>query len=429
MRRLLFLALLIYFLIFLSLTTLTGSIIALAIPLVIYLAAGLLFGPEELNLVASRHLSAERVSSGTAVHVKLSITNNGSRLEEALIEDRFPAALEVIEGESRIFTSVERGQTVELAYTIRGRRGLYHFPGVQITASDRLNLFWRQALIEVSNRLFVLPETWQLRKVSIRPRRTRVFSGTIPARLGGAGVTLFGVREYRPGDPMHWINWKASTRSASDTFYTNEFEQERVADVGLVLDVRRRANTQSDAGSIFEHSIEATAALSESFLSDGNRVGLLLYGSHLDWTLPGYGKLQRERILRVLARATPGTSQVFDRLEHLPARFFPSHSQLVVISPLLKDDLKTLVLLRARGYQVLVISPDLVSFERASMNQGRHIDLALRTARIERRLLLSKLQEAGIVVLNWQVDIPFHQAAHAVLSRPALWFRNLDIRL
>ena len=30
---------------------------------------------------------------------------------------------------------------------------------------------------------------------------------------------------------------------------------------------------------------------------DRNRVGLLVYGRFLDWTFPGYGKVQRERIL------------------------------------------------------------------------------------------------------------------------------------
>jgi uncharacterized protein (DUF58 family) len=66
----------------------------------------------------------------------------------------------------------------------------------------------------------------------------------------------------------------------------------------------------------------AAAALVDTFLTAGNRVGLLLYSQYLSWTFPGYGKIQRERILQALARAEVGDSQVFSDLMYLPARLF-----------------------------------------------------------------------------------------------------------
>ena len=37
----------------------------------------------------------------------------------------------------------------------------------------------------------------------------------------------------------------------------------------------------------------------------------------VDWTLPDYGKVQRERILQRLASATPGESLIFGELDNL----------------------------------------------------------------------------------------------------------------
>jgi len=197
--------------------------------------------------------------------------------------------------------------------------------------------------------------------------------------------------------------------------------------VGLILDARRRSNIESEDDALFEHSVHAAASLAQVFLSDGNRVGLLIYGHLLNWTFPGYGKIQRERILQSLARAKIGESMVFNYLEYLPTRLFPGRSQIVLISPLCPDDLPTLVRLRARGYQLLVISPDPVSFEAKMLGSQPGAALATRIARLERKLLLHNLAQAGIQVVDWQVERPFDRVALASLGRTPQWYRAVGL--
>ena len=416
MKKLLLLSLLIYGLVFAGLATLNGGLLALTIPLIIYLGAGLFYRPEELRLKVTRELSAERVSPGEPVTIKLTIANEGARLDEVLVEDLIPDSLNLVDGQTRLLTPLPAGATVELAYTVSGERGAYHLPGVRVTASDDFGLFKKQAGLTAGGQFLIFPEVVRLRRVEIRPRQTRVYSGPIPTRQGGPGVEFFGVREYQPGDPLRWINSRASARHPQ-TLFINEFEQERVADVGLILDARQQSDVHSREGSLFEYTIQATAALADVFINAGNRVGLFIYGRSLDWTFPGYGKMQRERILRALANAELGSGQVFEKLEHLPARLFPARSQLVLISPLLSQDVEELTKLRANGYQLLVVSPDPITFEQKGLSQEREVVLAARLARLERALLLDKLRQAGIRVMEWQVDTPFQQAAHTALSR------------
>jgi uncharacterized protein (DUF58 family) len=265
----------------------------------------------------------------------------------------------------------------------------------------------------------------RVRHIAIRPRRTRVYAGSIPARAGGSGTEFFGVREHQPGDPPRAINWRASTRY-NETLYSNEYQQERVADVGIVLDGRKRLNDFAGGHSLFEYSIQAAASLADALLNQGNRVGILLYASYLGWTFPGYGKMQRERILHALANARTGESQVFADLDYIPTRLFPPESQIVFVSPLSEEDLKPLIQLRARGYDVLVVSPNPVKYELSYLpSSDRNVDLAGRVVQMERLLLLQKLKRANIHVLDWDVSESFDLLVKRTFRRTPVWLRTI----
>ncbi|RPI53697.1 MAG: DUF58 domain-containing protein, partial [Chloroflexi bacterium] len=336
MSRLVLLGGLIYALFLLGLGFRDGRILALALPLLVYLAAAAYYAPGEVRLTARRSFSSDRAQAGTVVEVDLEVRNDGGPLEEILVRDRLPSGVELAGGQAAALTSLDPGEEFHLRYSVCVPRGSPSFQEVEVQAGSLFALARRRTLVPAAGRILVLPRVDRMRRVPIRPLRTRGYAGPVPARQGGSGVDFFGVREYQAGDPRHWTNWRASARHPRSLF-TNEFEQERLADVGLILDARQRSDVRLGDAWLFEHAVRAAASLAATFLDDGNRVGLLVYGRSLDWTFPGYGKLQRERILRVLSGAQTGDSQVFDRLDYLPTRFFPSGSQIVLVSPVHRD--------------------------------------------------------------------------------------------
>jgi uncharacterized repeat protein (TIGR01451 family) len=425
MSRSFLLSLLTYALLLAGISTLQGEFLALALPIVTYLLVGYVQAPEQVKLEARRQLSLERASPNTNVEVTVTVTNRGAGLEEVVLEDLLPAGLTVRSGFTRHLLRLAKGESYTFAYTVSGPRGGYVFEALEARASDHLAVTRARVRVEAKGRLFVLPPVTRVRHIAIRPRRTRVYAGMIPARAGGAGTEFFGVREYQPGDPPHSINWRASARY-TDTVYANEYQQERVADVGIVLDGRLRANEFGRGHSLFEYSVQAAASIADALLSQGNRVGLLLYASYLGWTLPGYGKIQRERILHALANAKTGESQVFADFEHIPARLFPPESQIVFVSPLTEDDLKPLVQLRAQGYDVLVVSPNPVKFELSHLPASNpNMNLAGRVLHMERLVLLQRLRRANIHVLDWDVAEPFDHLVRRRLGRTPVWLRAI----
>jgi len=418
----------VYILLLAALITLHGEFVGLALPFVVYLLAGFWRTPDRFDLEVHRRLSTERAAPDEDVLVTVDVTNRGADIEELLLEDSLPAKLSVRDGSPRHLLSLKTGESYSWTYTVNGPRGGHPFRGLRVEAMDHFGVQPGRHWVTVRSDLFVFPPLTRLKYVEIRTRRTRVYSGTIPARVGGAGVEFYGLREYQPGDPPRWINWRASARYG-DEMFANEFQQERVADVGIVLDGREKTNQFRDGKSLFEYSVLAAASLADAFLTQGNRVSLLHYGQYLEWTLPAYGKVQRERLLQALAHARVGDSPVFAGLEHIPVRLFPAHSQVVLVSPLNVDDLEVLIQLRARGYQVMVISPDPVAFEMAYLPDDPQVNLATRVVRMERNLLLKKLQRAGVQVLDWEVNYPLDQVMKRRLGPPPPLLRAIGDRL
>ncbi len=414
MTRTFILSVMIFLLLFIGWASLRPSIVALVLPLLIYMLVGLWHLPDKVDLQAERSLSAERVKTGDEVTITLKITNFGSSVEELLLQDQVPRGFDLVSGSANRLLSLPAGDSVEWTYTVRGKRGYYGLKKVRATLNETLGLVTFSHDLVTDGQLFIQPPVLRLRRVAIQPRRTRIFSGTIPARQGGSGVEFFDVRQYQAGDSPRWINWRATARHPQEVF-SNQFEQERAADVGLILDGRRRTN-DFELRSLFEHSVLAVAALADTFLNAGNRVGLLFYGRQITWTMPAYGKIQAERILHDLSLLEPGDSHAFSGL-YIPRHLFPSRSQLVLVSSLLSEDYDTLAALRMRGYHLLVVSPDPVSFEAAGIAKTPNNIMAARVVRLQRSVMLRRLRAAGIHVVDWDVSQPFEKVAKQELEQ------------
>lgn len=425
MQRLTLLSSVIYALIFVGLATRRGEFLLLSLPLFLFLLVGLLRRPVDPKLSVSRHTDAERVQEETPVELTVDLTNNGASIDRLVLQVPTAAGVTLQDGPTRLVARGVPGEKLTLTQQVLPSRGLHALPAIDVTIADRFALFPRRFSFQDNVRLLALPQVLTGADAGVRPPRTRVFAGPIGANKGGPGVEFFGVRAYQPGDARQWINQRATARRP-DEIFVNEFEQERAVDIGLILDVRSDANLVSTGDSLLEASVAAAATLADSFLTAGNRVGLFLYGGSIDWTLPGYGKIQRERILRVLARAKTEQHQIFRQLGYLPTRLFPIRSQLVLISPLLIGDLEDLISLRARGYELMIMTPDAVAFEAETRPDNEAKALAIRMARLERERFFHQLRQAGIIVFEWSADVPFAHAARTRSHEIKHWRRGPD---
>ncbi len=199
--------------------------------------------------------------------------------------------------------------------------------------------------------------------------------------------------------------------------FTKEFEQEEVDEIGLILDARQNTDLRRGDESMFEYGIGAAASLAETFLHQGHRVSLLVFGKKMSIAFPGYGKTQLHRIMSCLSKARVETDErLSTHLDFLPIRMFPSHSLIIVISSLSSADRSFYQRLRAYGYQALLISPDPIDFAHSMLAQDFDTKLAIRAARLERRLLLDTIAHFQIPVIDWHVSQPLFPLVRNALT-------------
>lgn len=414
-NKILFLVVLIYGILITALVSRNGNVALMSLPLLVYLGIGVLQSPNKVNIKVTHTLERSSTTAQIPVEITVSIVNAGDSIDNLLVCDLPHSSTTILRGHAKQRVCLLSGDQFEWHYTLQAGRGDYPWESIKAIASDPFGLFETEQDIAVHSELVVRPEVTKLRHLPLRPRNTLHSPGSIPARLAGSGTDFWGIREYHPGDPLQRLNWRKTARQPQK-LYTKEFEQEEIADIGLILDARIPADLPLLAGkSFFDHAVSAAASLSETFLREGNRVGLLVFGQKMIHLFPGYGKHQLNKILTDLAGAAASPHFSLSYLEYLPIRMFPGRSQIVMISPVGVNDIAAYIRMRSLGYQILLISPDPVDYFAQSAQLNPLNTLAIRTAHLERTLQLQQLLRLGVRVVDWPVNRSLNEIIHSSL--------------
>lgn len=407
-NKLILLVILIFAVMLASLVVRDGKLMVLSMPFLAYLITGLIQAPTSIALEVRRSVNKPGVVAQEPVETNLKIRNQGGTLKNLYLSDTHFPSMRIQSGQTYRRTFLSPGETIDLGYGFVAERGLYSWASIQAVASDPFGLFELKQEIPARGELAVRPPSINLGHLSLRPTMTLHSAGPISIRLSGSSTDFLGVREYRSGDSLRHLNWRLAGRHPRELF-TNEYEREEIGDFGLILDARRLTDAIAMEEELFESSIRAVLALSELFLKEGNRVSLLIFGENMDSLFPGYGKKQLHRIEWSLARAKLGASLPLGYLEYFPTRLFPSRSIMTILSPLGTYDYDTYVRLRSFGYEILLISPDPVDYVSRTLPLTEINQLAVRAARVERRVQLMQLIKLGVKVIDWQVNQPLQK--------------------
>ena len=110
------------------------------------------------------------------------------------------------------------------------RRGPVGAQDWVLESGDPLGFFRHRGPNLSSELALVLPRFTSLAE---RPQ-TRELEASLAAPRAGSGTEMFGVREYRPGDPLRRIHWRSSARHGQ--LIVREFEPPGVQILGIFCD-------------------------------------------------------------------------------------------------------------------------------------------------------------------------------------------------
>jgi len=392
-------------------------LLLLTLPSLVYLAISGLTPVPKPMIDVSCNVSQDRVSVGQEVQVTLKVVNRGSRLDLVEIHQDVPKELDVPKGFPHIALALDSGEELALEYVVVPRmKGIHSLGPLVVRSMGASGLEFEEVIVPIKIQITVAPQIEDLRRAKIQPRRMRLLIGQILSRRAGTGTEFRGLREYRQGDEIRQINWKASARF--DSLITNEMEGEWSGDAVIVVDARYESLVGPLPRSTTEHCVRAALALASKILQGRNRVGLIVERGVLDWLYPGYGRKQLYLILDALIRARPTGEWALDHFVWVLERFFPRNCHAILVSPLLDaETVSTVTDLAARGFAITVVSPSSVEIERAMYADDPALAVPYRLLRMERENVVSALRRYADVV-DWNPREPLAAALREVRPSP-----------
>ncbi|UIN55284.1 DUF58 domain-containing protein [Pseudomonas kribbensis] len=174
---------------------------------------------------------------------------------------------------------LQPGQSSLIGYRLRPlKRGHFTFDTCELNLPSPLGLWSGKRLLNITDHTRVYPDFARLyggellavdhwlSQLGVRQRQRR-----------GQGMEFHQLREFREGDSLRQIDWKATARHR--TPIAREYEDERDQQIVFMLDCGRNMRSQDGELSHFDHALNACLLLSHVALRQGDAVGLFTFAS------------------------------------------------------------------------------------------------------------------------------------------------------
>lgn len=230
-----------------------------------------------------RGLEAERAHAGAGHQGEIMPVRwrlrNRTRLPKLQLfaADELPAGLAPVVPEPVPVHLPPEG-TDEVGYELRlGRRGLHALPSVRFTSVDVLGLYPVETHVPCETRLIVYPRVIELPERLLPPERGGGEAPLSASRKQGEGAGFYGIREYRPGDPLRHVHWRTAARLGRLTVV--EWEAEESVDALLAVETLRGSERTWEDGTSLDAAAGLAASLAAYILGAGDSVRVLAPGT------------------------------------------------------------------------------------------------------------------------------------------------------
>jgi uncharacterized protein (DUF58 family) len=184
---------------------------------------------------------------------------------------------------------VSAGHFADVCYRVKPtKRGLHAFPGCELRLASPLGLWWRRRWVAAISEVRVYPNYSTISKLlAYEVDNNLQLAGIKLSRRRGEGTEFHQLRDYRDGDGLRSIDWKATSRMSR--LIAREYQDERDQQVVFLLDTGRRMLAKDAVLSHFDHALNAMLLLSFVALRQGDGAGVMTAGPQRSWLPPRKG--------------------------------------------------------------------------------------------------------------------------------------------
>lgn len=222
-----------------------------------------------------RHLP-HALALGVEREIVLRLINQGQRSLRLTIHDFFPSALGVRGLPQDVQLPAGEGRDVHVHVTPVAR-GAAAFGCAEAWIESPLRLWQSRVRLGKEESIRVYPNFAAVARFALLATDHRLSRiGVKLKRRRGEGMEFHQLREYRAGDTLRQIDWKASTRQQK--LISREYQDERDQRLVFLLDGSRRMRAQDGDLTHFDHALNSMMLLAHVALKQGDSVGALSFG-------------------------------------------------------------------------------------------------------------------------------------------------------
>lgn len=316
--------------------------------------------------------------------------------------------------------TIEAGAQTELTIRCRPqKRGSFILNGLHLGLTSPLKL-WRLARrCGTAHAISVYPNLRQIGEYGLLARTNRLgLIGVRQVMKTGGDTEFERLRLYQNGDPLSRIDWRATARRDQPT--VRDYRHSRNQNVMLLLDAGRMLTgtyTTEDGAIIpvIDNALNACLLLAHVALSQGDRVGLMVYNDSIRRHLPLDGGMrQLDRIAHALHDIEALPTESRHDLAYLEMGRRVRQRSLVVHVTAFLDDLngglirRHLVAQRGRHLPLGVVLRHPSIEERVTHLPATPDEIPAHAAAIEiaqwREKHLQQLENGGVLVVDTTLE-------------------------
>jgi len=223
----------------------------------------------------------------------------------------------------------------------------------------------------------------------------------------GEGINFHQLREYRKGDSLSKIDWKATSRHVK--LISREYTEERDQDIIFLLDCGRRMRTFDGELSHFDHALNALLLTSYIALKQGDAVGMLSFAGDTRWISPIKGPTAINQLLNRVydLHSTTKTSDLIQAAEQMMV-YHRKRALVIIVSNIREEDHNDLLVttrILSKRHLVMVASLREQFLDDALVKPVMNFKDALRYSGVmqfmeQRKRVLDTLVDRGIVIVD-----------------------------
>jgi uncharacterized protein (DUF58 family) len=309
------------------------------------------------NLKVTRKLDPH-LALDVSQSIGIKITNLSGRPQTLQVTDAPPSQMDMENLPVRL--RIEADEFADIIYRVKPlRRGLAEFGPITCRVASLFNLWQKKFYFCEGEQSKIHPNYKPLFQSSFLNSDILMSDWGIRLRQRrGEGTDFHQLRNFRIGDSLRQIDWRATARFNRPI--SREYQEERDQQVVFLLDCGRRMRAKDGAISHFDHALNAVLLASFIALRQGDNVGLLSFAGESRWIAPikGHGQIGRllDRVYDL--DSSLQTTDFLDVAQKLLGKQ-PKRSLIIIISsiePEDRDDLYQATKLLSQHHLVLVAS-------------------------------------------------------------------------